>query len=341
MTGGDALGAKQTGAKVSDADLVQRFAQLHQGGAIADLIGGQVRPRKDGAGEPSGHKGAAWYVNVEAHLFGDEPLGVYPVLRDSNELWFGAIDWDIGDEDSLVHAYNVEQALAYLDINSFVEMSRSKGVHLWVYVEEPVPAELMRNALTSICDVVGAPTTEVFPKQVSLEGKTFGNCIRLPYPKIRSTGRQGVRKGSWSLKLEDFVEAAYDSRTTSEHLTKVALLAKPKPKPAPLRQERLGNRREYPVWLDDLLKYGPSRTREAVDRSGALWTIAVGLAFAGHDASEMRSVLIDWDSQWGQKYTNRSDGDLQYDTLVSKALTHAEVEQQKFKLKFRGTTHGS
>ena len=125
---------------MSDAELVKRFAELHQGGAIADLYGGGVRPRKDAAGAPTGHNGASWYINVEAHLFGEEPLAVYPILRDANELWFGAIDWDIGDNDSLVHAYNVEQALAYLDINSFVEMSRSKGVHLWIYVDQPVKA---------------------------------------------------------------------------------------------------------------------------------------------------------------------------------------------------------
>lgn len=326
---------------MSDGELVKRFAELHQGGAIADLYGGGVRPRKDAAGAPTGHNGASWYINVEAHLFGEEPLAVYPILRDTNQLWFGAIDWDIGDDDSLVHAYNVEQALAYLDINSFVEMSRSKGVHLWIYVNEPVEAELMRNALTSICDVVDAPTTEVFPKQISLEGKTFGNCIRLPYPKVRSTGRQGVRKGSWSLTLEDFVEAAYSSRTTAEHLEKVASLAKPKPKPAPLTQKRISSRREYPVWLNDMLRYGPSRTRATEDRSGALWSVAVGLAFAGHDPKEMRELLIDWDSQWGQKYTNRNDADVQYDTLVSKALTHAQEEQQKFKLKFKGSNDGS
>ncbi len=326
---------------MSDAELVKRFAELHQGGAIGDLHGSGVRPRKDPSGNPTGHEGAAWYVNVEAHLFGQEPLAVYPILRDLNELWFGAIDWDIGDEDSLVHAYNVEQALAYLDITSFVEMSRSKGVHLWVYVKEPVSAELMRNALTSICDVVDAPTTEVFPKQISLEGKTFGNCIRLPYPKTRSVGRQGVRKGSWSLSLEDFVEAAHGDRTTAERLQKVASLAKPKPKPAPLRQKPLNSRREYPVWLNDMLRYGPSRTRPSEDRSGALWSIAVGLAFAGHTPQEMLDLLTHWDSQWGQKYTNRSDAPLQYDTLVSKALTHAQEEQQKFKLKFKGTYDGS
>jgi len=325
---------------MNDGDLVRRFAELHQGGAIADVGGTQVRPRKDAAGNPTGHTGAAWFVNVEAHLFGEEPLATYPLAGNPAEVWFGAIDWDIGDEDSLIHAFNVEQALAYLDITSFVEMSRSKGVHLWVYVEAPVEASLMRNALTAICDVVEAPTTEVFPKQVSLEGKTFGNCIRLPYPRTRTQGRQGVRKGSWSLTLEDFVDAAHTGRTTSEHLQKVCTLSKPKPTPAPLRQKRLGFRREYPVWLSDMLNHGPTRSREVVDRSGALWTIAVGLAFAGHDANEMRSVLTTWDSQWGKKYTDRNDSDLQYDTLVSKALTHAQTEQQKFKLKFRGPTHG-
>lgn len=327
---------------MTDADLVGKFAALHQGGAIADVGDGQVRPRKDAAGSSTGSTGAAWFINVEAHLFGEEPIGVYPLVGDPpTQVWFGAIDWDIGDEDSLIHAYNVEQALAYLDINSFVEMSRSKGVHLWVYVEEAVDASLMRNALTAICDIADAPTTEVFPKQVSLEGKTFGNCIRLPYPKVRATGRQGVRKGSWSLSLEDFVEAAHSSRTTAEHLKKVCLLSKPKPKPAPLRQRRVGFRREHPQWLSDMLQYGPSRRRETRDRSGALWTIAVGLAFAGHEPNEMRTVLVDWDLQWGEKYSNRNDGEIQYDVLVSKALTHAETEQQKFKLRFKGGSCGT
>ena len=67
----------------------------------------------------------------------------------------------------------------------------------------------------------------------------------------------------------------------------------------------------------------------------------MGLAFSGHDSKEMRELLVDWDAQWGQKYTNRHDSDHQYDTLVSKALTYAQAEQQNFKLKFKGGSSGS
>ena len=85
------------------SEIVQDFADLHQGGAVADA-GDEFRPRKDPEGKPTAHEGPAYIAAVEDHLYGDYPLGVYPLLPTSPPtVWWGAIDWDVDKAVSYTH----------------------------------------------------------------------------------------------------------------------------------------------------------------------------------------------------------------------------------------------
>lgn len=122
-------------------------------------------------------------TRIEKHLErgGGYAIGVYPVDAHNMVHW-GCVDWDDGYERSWPDALNTHNILKALGVTSWIERSRSKGYHLWVFAEQWVPAKTMRHALIAACELVDAPIREVNPKQVSLDAGAVGNYVRVPYP---------------------------------------------------------------------------------------------------------------------------------------------------------------
>jgi hypothetical protein len=130
-----------------------------------------------------------WSQFIEAHLTGEgEPVGVYPMVYNLTEYdarWqvkWGCVDIDVGESESQVHAKNLHLALETFGIRGWVERSRSKGYHVWVFADSWVSAGTMRSALLAACQIASAPSQEVNPKQVKLKDDQLGNYVRLPYP---------------------------------------------------------------------------------------------------------------------------------------------------------------
>jgi hypothetical protein len=119
------------------------------------------------------------------HLQGNQPIGTYNLLPNSH-VWWSATDIDIDDLD---------KALAIVDVwlfygaLSFIERSRSKGYHVWLFHPEQVAATTARQAWLWVHEVAKVDATEVYPKQTD-GSSTFGNCIRLPYPAHAAPSRQ-------------------------------------------------------------------------------------------------------------------------------------------------------
>jgi hypothetical protein len=322
------------------SELVQNFADLHQGGAVADA-GDEFRPRKDPDGKPTAHEGPAYLAAIDDHLYGDEPLGVYPLMPTTPPtVWWGAVDWDVDKdrnypEHSLIHAANVTNVLDMYGITSFTEISRSKGVHLWVYAKEPVPAKTMRNALMAACSVVKAPVVEVYPKQIALSGKGFGNGIRLPYPRVGFHGKQVVRRGSWTLSVDEFVKEATAHRYPAPVFEELEELA-PKvvtPSPMPTRRLSWAKRRRVGSVSQEILDRGPAMINGKVDRSKSMFTLAVGLLGAGWSHDEVIRTLSDWDARFARKFTDRPDADQRYAEMVAAADRRYRADQ--------GVLHGT
>ena len=127
-----------------------------------------------------------WECMVKDHLTGEHsPIGVYPMVH-SDAGWqvkWGCVDFDEGETQSLVYARNVANALKAMGVQGWIERSRSKGYHVWVFAEEWVPADLMREALLGVCQVVDAPTREINPKSSGFDNPaTLGNYVRIMYP---------------------------------------------------------------------------------------------------------------------------------------------------------------
>ncbi len=309
-----------------DRVLVQNFARLHQGGATADA-GDEFRPRKDPNGNPAGFSGQAFQTAIEEHLYHDLPLGVYPLVPEGTPtVWFGVVDWDAPrDPEPERQAANVTTALKHFGVQAFTEVSRSKGFHLWIYAENPVPAQLMRNALTAACLLVDSPILEVYPKQVALSGKGFGNGIRLPYPSSALAGRQIMRLGPWTLTVQEFVKEAMASLVSTEKLEEIAaLLPAPKPAPSPVPRRRRSDLDKLPVPVQEMLEHGPL----GGDRSASLFTLACHLAGHGEPREAALPLIEQFDERWLQKFTTRPDRDRRYEEMFDKAIQQVSVTQQ-------------
>jgi hypothetical protein len=185
------------------------------------------------------------------HLEGSEMIGIYPMVYDPHkehvgsagfinangrpvysemkeELWkckWGAVDIDEGD-DSIVYAQNVATVLEALDITSWVELSRSKGCHVWIFTEEWVQAHVIRKALLAAVQISAVKFDAVYPKQDSIEGPP-GNYMRLPYGGNRPNGRQVMLdRNNDSIDLYDFILDAETNRVPTQSLIDVSKLWK-------------------------------------------------------------------------------------------------------------------
>ncbi len=111
------------------------------------------------------------------HLQGRQSYGVYLLVGDQTR----AVAADFDDEDTFPPLEFVRQAGQY-GIKAYVERSKCKGWHAWIFTELPgVPAVKARLLVKAILDDIGKPSTEIFPKQDRLNGSTsYGNFINAP-----------------------------------------------------------------------------------------------------------------------------------------------------------------
>ncbi len=113
---------------------------------------------------------------IRAHLSGKRSYGVYLLVGE--RITALAVDFD-QDELSAPVAY-VARARRY-GIWAYIERSKSKGYHVWIFFEEPVLARKARLVAKKILADIGRPATEIFPKQDALaNGVSYGNFINAP-----------------------------------------------------------------------------------------------------------------------------------------------------------------
>ena len=259
---------------------------------------------------------------IRRHLGGTTPTGVYPYVN--GYVHWGCVDFDEGEERSWVHAVNLHNALAAFGIQGWIERSRSKGYHVWVFGEGWVPAPTMRRALLVACQVAGAPTREVNPKSETLADGQLGNYVRLPYP-----GGTGMRRSMYRpapephaggvVTLAEFLESVIP--VDGAALDLLAEMWQP-PAPPP-RPQRTYTPRDGSTAMErvsgltkTIIEGGPL---EGADRSGTLFKLAVKLCGeAALSDSERLDLLIDADLRWG-KFMARPDGEQRLQKMLDDA----------------------
>lgn len=282
-----------------------------------------------------------WPICVQQHFNGGPPVGVYPMVRQVLSLngqghlpggWvvrWGCVDFDEGDADSLVHARNLVGVLEHFGITGWIEKSRSKGYHVWVFLGDWTPAPLVRRALLAGCQIANAPTREINPKQEQLAEGQVGNYVRLPYP-ARNPGADGGHRMVWSWTADgtggieardNWARAAYARRVDATTLEPLAALWQPPvlnvsktfgsstPPPGMAAERRLSGL-AYTMYRDGMGK--------SDDRSAWLWSFARELVKCDLTQSECREFLYAAHDSHAPKWQepNRSK---QLDRLLAKA----------------------
>lgn len=264
----------------------------------------------------------------QKHFSGEAPIGIYPMVPHFEQFYvaWGCVDFDTADADQ--NAVKLHDALMEAGIVSWIEKSRSKGFHVWVFAEQAVLAEDMRNMLIVASHVAQTPTTEVNPKQTTLKAGQYGNYVRLPYPNLddqqtdkqRIFHKKDVESGSFDnpMVFSDFIESAMSLRTSQQAIKHIASMYQP-PKQEPV----VVNDYVYDATLSEAMQIlsplgkviwrdGPLAGK---DRSSTLAKLGHETVRSGLNPSQTKIVLMTADKRWG-KYHLRHDGELEIDKLV-------------------------
>ena len=255
-------------------------------------------------------------LQFERHLSDGPYLGVYPVINDLCS--WGCIDIDFDDRQL---ARNIVGALAYKDIQGWIEQTR-RGYHIWVLPDVPlVPAADMRRCLMAACKAVGYDPKEVNPKQEVATGGKVGNWVRLPYPGgVNATERWLIideRIPSTATGDRLFPWLDQHGRSSAQAIKDVAALWTPPPTPS----LEIGTNAELSKDLTDKMsglsykiwKEGPL---EGSDRSSTMFRLAALLKDDGLTPSEAFTVLSG--AAWN-KYLDRPNHDELVIDLIEKA----------------------
>lgn len=272
-----------------------------------------------------------WSDHVQAHFDGTgPPVGVYPVWE--GLVGWGCVDWDNGAAD-VEHAFNVKNVIAKVTghPNSlWVEASRSKGFHLWWFINTWVEMDLMRKALLAACNLVDAPTREVNPKQFELGEGQVGNYVRLPYPGgytgltredgFRSRTFYEVRDGgfshiTWPEFLAEVDEAPAQAVVTmaSYYVPPQVVVGKYKPLAGAPEAKLAGLSHK-------LFFEGPL---DASDRSSQIYRFARLLVEGQrHTPEEVHELVLEFDERWFDppKYKGRPDQERRVNELVTRVF---------------------
>jgi|TARA_R110002020_G_scaffold154730_4_gene335404 hypothetical protein len=202
-------------------DLIKRFALLFRG--LDKAYGTFDITNKGSNGKAKGKarivREPRTMATFENHLKGEQGVGIVPINEDNN-CWWGAIDIDMYplDHSKLVKHVNS------LNFPLVVCRSKSGGGHVYLFLKEASPAEVVQNKLKEIAGELGyASTTEIFPKQIQLvlERGDTGNFLNLPYFDQENGLRYAFKKDGEAASLEEFIQLAEDSSITREELDKI------------------------------------------------------------------------------------------------------------------------
>lgn len=164
----------------------------------------------------------------QQHVSGKSPLGIIP-LRDNDTCVWGVIDID-------------NYGLVYADVLSVVEReklplvacrSKSGGMHLFMFTEQPVAAVVMQTRLREMAAVLGYGSSEVFPKQhhVEWDRGDLGSWLNMPYFGGDSTDRYGIKATGLGMTLSEFLTLAESRRVGRDYLENKEFRKKPQSDP--------------------------------------------------------------------------------------------------------------
>lgn len=137
---------------------------------------------------------------LELHLKGEMTLGAYPVLKGSDTVKW--IAWDVDSSSNMEQARQLAKKILTVvgHLPHAVEFSGSKGYHIFLFLENPMPARQAKDISEWVRDSLEIPKSgelhvECYPKQASVETdnpRSTGNLLKLPLGLHPVTHNQSI-----------------------------------------------------------------------------------------------------------------------------------------------------
>ncbi len=167
-----------------------------------------------------------------AHLRGEQPYGVYLLMDDRTRAV--VVDFD---DDDLLPAESFVVAAEARGISAYVERSKSKGYHVWIFFEEVgVLCARARTLARELLEEIGKRDTEIFPKQDRLDSATaYGNFINAPlFGRLVPKGRCVFLNPADHMRpyADQWELLATVRRVAGEELESIFAKASPRPRDA-------------------------------------------------------------------------------------------------------------
>lgn len=214
-------------------DIAQRFMELFDG--MRSAHGTHGIPIQEPGSNKWSLKSSAQTLREpvtlelwQQHLAGARPLGIIPINEESECVW-GSIDVDIYDQSPLKWVEAVTQRKLPL----IPCRSKSGGLHLFLFLQSPVPAASLLACLRNIAASLGLAGSEIFPKQaqVLVERGDFGSWMLMPYYGDTFDGKieeqVGLRPTGAELTAEEFLRAAEAAKLSPDDFEKLVDTAPP------------------------------------------------------------------------------------------------------------------
>ena len=157
-------------------------------------------------------------VHWQSHLEGTTSIGVIPITDNETCRW-GCIDVD----EYPVDIKHLQKLIKDMNLPLVPCLTKSGGVHLFLFTKEPVPAFKFKSKLEEIAAAMGRTGDEIFPKQHQWSKQTekhkqTGNWLNMPYFGGEDTTRYGLNKKGDMLNPEQFIRAVKKTAITEEQL---------------------------------------------------------------------------------------------------------------------------
>jgi hypothetical protein len=149
------------------------------------------------------HKNVTYQIWKD-HLEGRSGIGIIPIL-DNSTCYFGAIDIDVYNN---LDVKAILKEISTMGLPLLPCRSKSGGMHLYLFLKEPVPAKDMKEKLSTFAAAVGHGEAEIFPKQseVLSERGDLGQWINMPYFNAIETDRYCYNNKEEKISAEDFLK---------------------------------------------------------------------------------------------------------------------------------------
>jgi len=228
---------------------------------------------------------------IRAHLEGRQPYGVYLLVQDRTRAL--AVDFDTPDLEGPMAFVAAAQIYG---IPSYIERSKSKGYHVWIFCEsDGLLASKGRRVVRHILEEIRQPNVEVFPKQDRLDAGSYGNFINAPlFGQLVPQGRSVfVQESDPTQPCPDQWAFLADVQCISESLLDQIIelneLDVPVPRPTPVAGTRSNTTYGLPPCAQRMLADGVEW-----DQRMACYRLARHLRRAGLPHEAALVTLADW-----------------------------------------------